>query len=91
MNDNIMLNGNISVLEVKQAVKKAKRGKACGIDGIPAEALKNDCTVSFLHGLFNVCFETGITPNVWGKNIITPIPRQKFMIVGTLCRTGVYP
>jgi len=69
------LNLNISILEVKKAVDKANSGKACGIDGLPIEILKNECMVSALHILFNVCFNTGVIPAEWGKVIITPIPK----------------
>ena len=66
---------NISILEVKRAVDKAKKCKAAGIDNIPVDVLKNDTSVCFLHVLFNICFETGCVPSAWGKNIINPIPK----------------
>ncbi len=58
LSDNI-LDRHISILEVKTAIDRAKRGKACGSDNIPIEVLKNDTSVSFLHVLFNICFDTG--------------------------------
>ena len=33
----------ISVLEVHKAIFKAKREKACGVDGIPSDVFRNDC------------------------------------------------
>ena len=71
----IVLDRNISILEVKRAVDKAKKCKAAGIDNIPVDVLKNDTSVCFLHVLFNICFETGCVPSAWGKNIINPIPK----------------
>ena len=53
-----------------------KKGKACGIDTIPVEVLCNVTSVSFLHVLFNVCFDKGIVPSAWSKCIINPIPKS---------------
>ena len=69
-------NEHISIFEVKKAIDSVKRGKATGIDNIPAEVLKNDTAVSFLHVLFNICFDNGIVPSEWGKCIINPIPKS---------------
>lgn len=71
-----VLNGHITLFEVKKAIDSAKRGKACGIDSVPSEVLKNDTSVSFLHILFNVCFNKGIVPSMWSKSIINPIPKS---------------
>ena len=60
------------------AVNEAKRNKASGLDGIPVDVLKNDSAISFLHILFNVCFEKGVIPSNWGKRIINPIPKIKY-------------
>ena len=67
---------HISILEVKKAIGTAKKGKACGIDAIPVEVLCNVTSVSFLHILFNVCFDKGIVPSAWSKCIINPIPKS---------------
>ena len=71
-----IFNQHISIFEVKKAIDSAKRGKATGIDNIPTEVLKNDIAVSFLHVLFNICFDNGIVPSDWGKCIINPIPKS---------------
>ena len=42
-----------------------KRGKASGIDNIPIQVLENDTAVSFLHVLFNACFDNGSVPADW--------------------------
>ena len=34
-----------------------QKGKACHIDAIPVEVLCNVTSVSFLHILFNICFD----------------------------------
>ena len=40
---------NFSVFEIKRIIDDAKRGKACGVDNISVDVLKNDCSVMFLH------------------------------------------
>jgi len=70
-----LFDNNLSILEVKKAVDGAKRGKACGFDNLPSEVLKNDVAIAFLHVLFNVCFNKGLVPTMWGKCIINPIPK----------------
>ena len=40
------------------ALDSSKRGKACGIDAIPVDVLLNDTSVSYLHVLFNICFDS---------------------------------
>ena len=67
---------NFSILEVLKAVRSAKRGKSCGFDEIPSEVLSNDASVNFLHVLFNVCFNKGVVPTIWGKCVIKPIPKS---------------
>ena len=69
-------NEHISLFEVKKAIFNAKKGKACGFDNIPSEVLQNDMSVSFLHILFNICFDTGVIPSDWGKCVINPIPKS---------------
>ena len=61
---------------LKKALDRSKNGKACGIDEIPIEVLRNDTSVSFLYVLFNVCFDKSILPSMWNKCIINPIPKS---------------
>ena len=63
----------ISIFEVKKAVNDAKFKKACGIDSIPTEVLKNDTMISVVHILLNICFSTGKIPSEWGQGVIYPI------------------
>jgi len=51
-------------MDVKRAIDDATLGKACEVDGIPIEVLKNDSSVLFLHSLFNVRFNTGKVPSM---------------------------
>jgi len=70
------INDNISILEVNRAVAHLKKGKAYGTDELPAEVLKNDASIAFVHVLLNVCFSSGLVPSEWGKGIINPIPKS---------------
>ena len=70
------MNENISILEVKNAVAHAKKGKACGTDEIPYEVLNNNISIAFIHALLNVCFNSGTVPSEWGRGIINPIPKS---------------
>ena len=45
------------------------------MDDILVDVSKNKCSVNFLQRLFNVCFNTGIVPSVWGRGIINPISK----------------
>ena len=47
------MNEHISIFEVKKAVHDAKRNKAYGLDGIPADVLKGLCNF-----IFHMCFLT---------------------------------
>ena len=63
--------------EVKSAILKLKSRKVPGEDGIPAEALKTDCTVLIdtLHSLFVTIWSTETIPMNWHTTIILPIPK----------------
>ena len=47
-----------SVEDVRKAVKKLKRGKSPGVDGITSEMLKcgGECLLEWLRTVCNVCF-----------------------------------
>ena len=81
MYDNVRLNdtfnGPINYNEVKKFILCSKNKKACGIDRIPNEVLKNDCIIEVLFEFFNLCFDQSTIPNVWLKAIIFPIPKSK--------------
>ena len=70
------LDATISIGEIVCAAKKAKKGKAVGLDGLPLEVLCNDTCISFLHKLFNICYLKGIFPEMWQKGVITPVPKS---------------
>ena len=68
-----IINDGISKKEVEMVVKHAKKGKAVGIDKLPNEVFKNEHSLTLLHKLFLLCFESGLAPSAWGKAIINPI------------------
>ena len=67
---------NTPLNELRDALHKAKDGKAMGCDQIPIEALKNTEACTFLLEMFNKAWETGLTPVMWRKSIIAPIPKD---------------
>ena len=70
------LNEGISYEEVRQAVYANNDAKSPGFDQIKPLFIKNEVCVHFLHSLFNYCFQHGVVPNAWFKNIIKPIPKS---------------
>ena len=74
--DGAGLNNEISLLEVQQAIFKAKADKAPGWDAIPAKVIKNEACIKYLTSLFQTCFMSGIIPSQWLCSIIQPIPKH---------------
>lgn len=70
------INGEITLGEVEQSVNKLKCKKACGIDNIPNEVLRNPDIVKFLTVFMNVCLKIEELPLTWLKAIIKPIPKS---------------
>ena len=71
-----ILNGNISVNEIRRIVFNLKNRKAVGTDNLPNEILKNEVSVQLLSKLFDWIFVTGIIPTLWTFAIIKPIPKN---------------
>ena len=69
------MDGEITMQEVRQGLKRMKKGKAVGFDEIPSEVLYSEHCIAFLRKLFSKCFETGKVPSSWGKGIINPIQK----------------
>ena len=69
----------ISVEDVRKAVKKLKRGKVPGVDGITSEMLKcgGECLLEWLRRVCNVCVLEERVPNDWMRAIIVPIYKGK--------------
>ena len=69
------LNCPITYEEVRKAVYKAKLRKASGINGIPAEVLRNETIIDLLFKIVSYAFANGKVPSEWSKGIIKPLPK----------------
>ena len=69
----------VTVAEVRQAMKKMKNNKACGPDMVPVEVWKalGEVGVQLLRKIFNMVLRTGRMPEEWRKSLITPIYKGK--------------
>ena len=67
-NENGEINGDITFNELQSCLAKLKNNKACGIDGIPNEILKNPKILNILLHFMNMCFKFNIVPSLWVKN-----------------------
>jgi hypothetical protein len=65
--------------EVKDALKRMKRGKTMGLDGIPIEVWRTleDVAIVWLTKLFNLIFQSNNMPNEWRWRILVPIFKNK--------------
>ena len=61
--DSSLLNADITLDEVSNAIDKSKLGKAFLF--VPNEAMKNPQAKLLLQKLFNICFQTGLSPADW--------------------------
>lgn len=70
---------NISKEEVEVAVRKVKKGKSAGMDGIYGEMIKEGPRELFdwLVRLFNVCWREGRVPQEWQDSCIVPLYKGK--------------
>ncbi|CAG2248147.1 unnamed protein product [Mytilus edulis] len=62
--------------EVVKILKLSKAGKSPGCDEIPMEMYKNQTAINALTQVFNICYNTGMIPELWSRGIITPIPKS---------------
>jgi hypothetical protein len=65
--------------EVKDALKRMKRGKTMGLDGIPIEAWMTleDVVIVWLTKLFNIIFRSNKMSDEWRRSILIPIFKNK--------------
>ena len=73
------INKNFTVYEVKKLVCKLKQNKACGIDNVINEYLKNcpEQVYTLIVKLFNIVLISGIVPNDWCIGMIKPLYKKK--------------
>ena len=70
-----LFENNFSLSEVLKSIYDLKNNRSVGIDDIPAEVLKNDNVLLFIHTLCNMCYASGKVPKMWAKSLIRPIPK----------------
>lgn len=72
------LEKEITSQEIRNAIKKLKRGKACGPDGISPEfyMLEFPVFINYLFILFNAVFASGVYPSEWSKSMIFPLHKK---------------
>ena len=65
--------------EVRKLIDDLKNGKACGLDFIRNEFLKNisDRLLTALTRMFNVVLKSGIVPDAWCMGAIIPLYKGK--------------
>ena len=83
MGERVNENGNdvmeVSVEDVRKAVKKLKKGKSPGIDGITSEMLKcgGEALLEWLTRVCRVCVSGECVPNDWVRAIVVPLYKGK--------------
>ena len=77
--ENVNTNMDVRVDDVRRAVKKLKKGKSPGVDGITSEMLKygGECVLEWLTRVCNVCVSEEKVPNDWIRAIIVPLYKGK--------------
>jgi hypothetical protein len=65
--------------EVKDALKRMKKGKAMRLDEIPIEVWRTlgDVTIVWLTKLFNLIFRSNKMPDEWRRSILVSIFKNK--------------
>ena len=77
--NNDYLNCTFTVDELSNVIKTLTNNKACGVDFIRNEMLKNcnDDLLKILCRLFNVVLESGVVPTDWCIGLIVPLYKGK--------------
>ena len=70
---------DITIEEVRQAIKGMKMGKATGPTGVSAEQLKNldDEGIEWFRDILRTIVHKGEIPEEWKKSYIVPIYKEK--------------
>jgi hypothetical protein len=70
---------SFTLSDVLCAINKLGIGKACGIDGLPAEAVKycHPCIVPILQNVFNACCMHGFVPSNFCSGRLVPVPKKR--------------
>ena len=88
---NEYINDKFSIEEIKQCVKKLKAMKACGVDNIHNEFLKNCPTeiIMAITDFFNIVLDTRIVPTEWTIGLIIPLYKNKGAKSDPDCYRGI--
>ena len=72
---NVALNYAFTSEEIKEIIFSLKNNKACGLDLLRNEFLKqsSDDLVNFYSLFFNFILDTGLVPDIWCKGLIMPL------------------
>ena len=76
---NNALNVNFTTKEIADVIKKKTKNKACGIDMIRNEFIKN-CSkdvIEVITNLFNLILDSGVIPTNWCLGTIMPLYKNK--------------
>jgi hypothetical protein len=76
-----LLTEPISYSETLFAIEKAKRGKSAGFDNLPSETFLNQCSVLYLHHLFDYCFTFGKILLYGIRLSLIPYPSQTWRML----------
>ena len=78
-NETVNIDMDVRVDDVRKAVKKLKKGKSPGVDGITSEMLKygGECLLEWLTRVCKVCVSEEKVPNDWIRAIIVPLYKGK--------------
>ena len=81
----------IQEVEIGEALKSMKGGKAMGPDVIPIEVWRclADRAIVWLTKLFNLIFRSNKMPEEWRKNILVPILKNNGMFKVVLATLGL--
>ena len=77
-NSNTLLDGPVTIPEIKRAAKKLKNSKACGEDLINNEMIKCIVQTKFrgiILWIFNIILDKSLFPHIWKIEYIVPIFR----------------
>lgn len=72
-----IMNSHFTEEEVTNSIQELKSKKACGLDGVPCEAIKaaSPLIVSRLTSFFNYVIDIGEYPTSWAEGLSFPIPK----------------
>jgi hypothetical protein len=76
--DGHMFEPDILLSEVKEAMNHLRKGKAPGIDNIPAELLKESGEegIKVMHRLCNRIWRQKLWPKDWKRAVFLPLPKK---------------